>query len=250
MQTKTHKRTLFLAQFSILLAIEALFCFTPLGSLPAMGPIVMTTAMIPVVITAIMLGTGAGSLMGAFAGLFSFLVHSFMTPNPLTAFVFTPLYPPGNFWSLVVCFVPRILVGTVAGLVYKGMMKAVPKRDWLAYGLAGLLGSLTNTVGVMGGIWAFFGTKYVQAFPVEAVIDTIQGYAGIAGKTLADASQLPAEQVGNMLAQDSAFGGSVLIFFILFTVLTSGIPEAILSTVASIAVCKPLKQASKRQAGS
>jgi hypothetical protein len=35
---KTKNKTLFLAQFSILPAIEAIFCFTPLGSLPAIGP--------------------------------------------------------------------------------------------------------------------------------------------------------------------------------------------------------------------
>jgi len=58
-------KTLFLAQFGILLAIEAIFCFTPLGSIP-MGPIVATLAMIPVILVAILLGTKAGTLMGCF----------------------------------------------------------------------------------------------------------------------------------------------------------------------------------------
>ena len=70
----TKNNTLFIVQFSILLAIEAIFCFTPLGSLPAMGPIVATLMMVPVIITAILLGTKAGTIMGAFAGLFSFIV--------------------------------------------------------------------------------------------------------------------------------------------------------------------------------
>ena len=92
---KTQSKTLFLTRFSILLAIEAIFCFTPLGSLPAIGPIVATLAAVPVVITAIMLGTAAGSAMGAFAGLFSFLVWTFTPPNPMFAFVFTPFFSFG-----------------------------------------------------------------------------------------------------------------------------------------------------------
>lgn len=206
---RVSKKTTFMVQFSILLAIEAIFCFTPLGSLPAFGPIVMTTAMLPVVITAIMLGTAAGSLMGAFAGLFSFIVWTFMTP-PLSlpvAFVFTPIYPPGNFWSLVICFVPRILVGTVAGLVFAALKKLPPKADWLRYVLAGLLGSLANTVGVLGGVWLFFG----------------DAYAGVLG--------------------------TAIHVIIGLSVLTSGLPEAALSAVVAVLVCKPLKKAlSKRPA--
>lgn len=196
----SHK-TRFLAQFSILLALEAIFCFTPLGSLPAIGPIVATLGMIPVIVTAIILGTGAGTLMGAFAGLFSFLVWTFMTPNPLVAFAFTPVYPPGNLFSVLICFVPRILVGTVTGLVFKAMAGLSDKRQWLRYGLAGFLGSLVNTVGVMGGIWLFFG----------------DAYAGVLG--------------------------SAILVIVGLTVLTSGIPEAIISAAAGIFVCRPLKRA-------
>ncbi|MCX6085113.1 MAG: ECF transporter S component, partial [Caldiserica bacterium] len=108
MRTPLKTRTVTLTQFAMLLAIEAVVCFTPLGSLPAIGPIVATLAMVPVIITAILLGTGAGAAMGAFAGLFSLLVWTFTPPSPLVAFVFTPFYTlgttRGNVWSLVICF--------------------------------------------------------------------------------------------------------------------------------------------------
>ena len=198
-----RKKTLFITQFGILLAIEAIFCFSPLGSLPAIGPIVATTAMIPVVLTALLLGTNAGTMMGAFAGLFSFIVWTFTPPSPLIAFVFTPFYAlgefSGNFGSVLICFVPRILVGAVAGLVYKGLSKAFPQKNVLCYSLSGALGSLANTVGVLGGIWLFFGKQYAS---------------------LANAS---------------------ILYIIGITVLTSGIPEAIVSAIAASAVCKPLK---------
>ena len=75
----------------MLLAIEAVFCFTPLGSLP-IGPMVATFAMLPVFVAAILLGTGAGTLMGFFAGLFSVLVWTFMPPptSAMFAFIYTP----------------------------------------------------------------------------------------------------------------------------------------------------------------
>ena len=202
--TKNSKsETRFLVQFSALLAIEAIFCFTPLGSLPALGPIVATLAMIPVVITALLFGTKAGTLMGAFAGLFSFIVWTFAPPTPIAAFVFTPFYSigefSGNFGSLIICFVPRILVGTVAGIAYGALSKTMPEKNVLCFSLSAALGSLVNTLGVMIGILLFFGNEYASVAG-EAILVTI---------------------------------GT--------TILTSGIPEAIISAAAASAVCKPLK---------
>ena len=198
-----NKSVLFLVQFGVLVAIEALFCFTPLGSLPALGPIVATLAMIPVIITTLLLGTKAGAAMGGIAGLFSFLVWTFMPPTPIAAFVFTPFYSlgeiQGNFGSIIICFVPRILVGVVTGLVYQGLSKKMPEKDVLSMAIAAALGSLTNTFGVMGGIWLFFGAQYA---------------------TLA---------------------GQAMILIIGMTILTSGIPEAIVAAIIAPAVSRPVK---------
>ena len=198
-----NQKIQFLTQFSILAAIEALFCFTPLGSLPAIGPIVATLAMVPVVITAILLGTKAGTAMGALTGLFSFLVWTFMPPSPVTAFLFTPFYSlgeiQGNFGSLLICFVPRALCGTVAGLVYTSMSHRTAGSKTLTMAVSAALGSMTNTLLVMGGIWIFFGQQYAT-----------------------------------LLA-------SSILVIIGTTVLTSGIPEAIVAGIAAPAVCRPVE---------
>lgn len=205
MKASISKRTLFLAQFAMLMAIEAIVCFTPLGSLPAFGPIVATLGMVPVIITAVVLGTGAGTAMGFFAGLFSFCVWTFTPPSPI-AFVFTPFYSVGglhgNFWSLVICFVPRILVGAVTGLCFS-LFTRLKWAPAFAYGLSGILGSLTNTVLVLGGIYVFFG----------------QSYASVIGQSF-----------------------NALLGLIGLTVLTSGIPEAIIGAVAAYAICYPIKK--------
>ena len=207
MTKKNH--TLFIAQFGLLLAIEGIFCFTPLGSLPALGPIVATLAMLPVIITAQLLGTKAGSAMGAFAGLFSFIVWTFMPPNPAVAFVFTPFYRlgefSGNFGSLLICFVPRILVGTVAGSVYQLLKRRLPGKNGLSLSISAALGSLTNTFLVLGGIWLFFGQEYATTV------------------------------------------GDLIIKIIGLVILTNGIPEAVVCAIVAPLVCKPLQVALSRR---
>jgi uncharacterized membrane protein len=213
MKAPLGTRTLSLTQFALLLAIEAVVCFTPLGSLPAVGPIVATLAMVPVIITAIVLGTGAGAAMGAFAGLFSFLVWTFMPPNPLVAFVFTPFYglgtTHGNVWSLAICFVPRILVGVISGSCFH-LFSRLNWKQGAVYGLSGALGSLVNTLGVLGGIYVFFG----------------HSYATVLGK-----------------------GFNLLLGLIGLTILTSGIPEAVIGGLAAYAVCRPIQKFLKRETG-
>lgn len=205
---KTRKNTLFLAQFSMLLAIEAIVCFTPLGSLPAIGPVVATLSHIPVIIAAILLGTGAGTAMGFFFGLFSFLVWTFTPPSPVIAFVFTPFYSfgemSGSLWSLVICFVPRILIGTAAGVLFKLFTKAFSRFDKvkvLTYSLTGFLSSLVNTLLVLGGIYVIFGQAYAQA--VGLSYSLLLGVVGL-------------------------------------SIVTSGIPEAVIAAFLAYAVCYPL----------
>lgn len=199
-----RKKILFLTQFSLLLAIEAIFCFVPiLGSIPV-GPMVATLSMLPVILTAILLGTGAGAAMGAAAGLFSLIVWTFMPTNPVVAFVFTPFDNGGNFWSLVICFLPRILVGVVSGATFRLFL---PRLNAFAYILSGILGSLTNTILVLFGIYFFFGPVYAHAL----------------GKSY-----------------------GLLLGLIGLTILTNGLPEAVLSAVVAPAVGIPVRKFIKK----
>lgn len=204
--SETKKRTMFMVLFASILAIEAIISFSPLGSLPAIGPIFATTFHIPVVITGILMGPIAGGFMGSFAGLFSFLVWTFVNPALPAAFLFTPFgavgKANGSLWSLVICFLPRILTGMIAGIAYKGL-KGKIKNNFLLYFLSGIFGSLTNTFGVLIGASLFLTEPY---------------------KAL-------------------ALGTYKFLFFaVLLTVVTSGIPEAVLGGLSSYAVCFPAKK--------
>ena len=144
-------------------ALIILMAFTPfIGYIPLVFT-KATTIHIPVIIGSIILGPKKGAFLGFIFGLTSFVNNSFISPT-VTSFVFTPIYSLGDFdtnWlSLVVCFVPRILVGVVPYYVYKLIHK---ESETIALLVSGIAGSLTNTLLVMNMIYLFFGESYAMA---------------------------------------------------------------------------------------
>ncbi|NLD86768.1 MAG: ECF transporter S component [Clostridiales bacterium] len=151
-----------LVQLALLTGVEIVFAFTPLGSIP-IGPIVATLAHIPVIIAAVAIGTGAGVYMGALFGLLSMIVHT-ITPT-ITSFVFTPFYTAGSVsggvYSVIICFIPRILLALSATAIYKLMVKKA--KPVISAAVAGAVSSLIHTALVLGGIYLFFGESYAEA---------------------------------------------------------------------------------------
>lgn len=190
MQLKVSKRDKIrrMVEFSVLLALELIVCFTPLGTIQ-IGPVAATLSHIPVIVAAIVLGTGAGAAMGFVFGLCSFIVWTFLYPNAPTAFMFTPFFRlgdvEGSAWSLVICFVPRILIGVVAGEVCR-VARRLFKKDGLAYGLAGALGSAVTTILVLGLTYLLIGRDYVAVSftGAEMPIDPMAWLLGIIGTTV------------------------------------------------------------------
>ena len=180
---KKSKNTKFITLMGVLLAIEIIMAFTPLGFVP-LGFTKATTIHIPVVIGAIFLGPLAGAILGGAFGILSIIIN---TVSPaLTSFVFSPFITiggaQGNIWSLVIALVPRMLIGIVAYYSYKWVSK-IDKIKVIAYATAGVVGSLTNTVLVMSGIYIFFGQQYAAAKEVtfEALFGVIMGIIGVNG---------------------------------------------------------------------
>ena len=119
------------------------------------------------------------------------MINNTFNPN-LTSFVFSPFYSlgnvHGNFKSLMICFVPRILIGVVAYYVYTGIVKLVKKKNSgkssvAALAAAGAAGALTNTLLVMNGIYFLFGSSYANAkgIATDALYGVILGVIGTQG---------------------------------------------------------------------
>ncbi|WP_430596714.1 ECF transporter S component [Enterococcus sp. DIV0175] len=150
---------------AMFLAILILLAVTPLGFIP-IGPINATTMHIPVIIASIVLGPRLGAFLGGVFGFIS-LIRSTIIQTPLS-FVFSPLVPvigttQGSWKALLVVFIPRVLIGIVPYFVYMGF-KRFSKRNTspVALFIAGLAGSLTNTILVMNLIYFLFQQDYAQ----------------------------------------------------------------------------------------
>ncbi len=156
------KKTKKIALLGIFTAIILMLAYVPfLGYISIFGVINGTTIHIPVIIGAIYLGWKEGAILGTVFGITSLLNNTF-NPNA-TSYVFSPFYSGGNLWSIVIAILPRAMIGVVAYFVYMWLSKLLKnnkKRNELPLILAGVLGSLTNTFLVMGGIFLFFGEQY------------------------------------------------------------------------------------------
>ncbi len=154
-----------IAQIALLAAIIIVLSITPLGYIP-IGAVNATTIHIPVIIAGVVLGWKKGGIAGFIFGMTSFIRATFV-PN-LTSFLFSPFYPGGNFWSLVIAFVPRILIGIGAYFIYKGVYFLLgktpsPAKRSIASAVAGFGGTMINTLLVMGMAYLFFAQKYADA---------------------------------------------------------------------------------------
>lgn len=168
-----------LTKLSLLSAIIIILAITPLGFIP-LGFMRATTIHIPVIIGGILLGWKSGAALGFIFGTVSFLNNTF---NPvITSFVFTPFYNfadfNGGIGSLLICFVPRILVGVVSGLLYKKL-----KNTKFGVSVVAFIASMTNTILVMVGIYVFFAEDYAVArdISIDTLLNVIIGIISING---------------------------------------------------------------------
>lgn len=181
------EKTRGLVQTGILSALIFVLAFTPFVGYIPLGFTRATIIHIPVIIGSLMLGPKKGAVLGGVFGLTSFLNNTW---NPtITSFVFTPFYSLGEFSggaaSLLICFVPRILIGVVPYYVYRLVLFLTHEKhvSVVALALAGISGALTNTLLVMHLIYFFFKDMYAAANGVakEAVYGFIMGIIGVNG---------------------------------------------------------------------
>lgn len=180
-----QERTRKIVIAGIMSAISIFLGLTRLGFIPWLAGASLTIMHIPVIIGAVLEGPVVGLVIGLIFGLFS-LIQAGVAPNG-----------PGDilFTNPLVSVLPRLFIGPVAWLVWKGLQR------WPAVGLTltGIIGSLTNTVLVLGMIgllattgildvskllgsnfWAVIGSIFVANGLPEAVLSGILVLAVVA----------------------------------------------------------------------
>lgn len=205
---KTSKKdTRWMVSVALMAAIVILLANTPLGMIQ-LPVIKATTVHIPVIIGAILLGPAAGAILGGVFGICS-MISNTTAPN-LLSFAFSPFLAgdlPGILKALWISTGCRILIGVIAGWLWIGLKK-VKMNTWLALPITGFVGSMVNTVFVLGSIYRLLANQYAAAKNVA--VDTVWG-------------------------------------LILGTVTASGIPEAIAATVLVTALGKTLLSFMQKQ---
>ena len=186
---KIYSKTRQLTVIGLLSSISILLSVTPLGYIP-IPPISPTIMHVPVIIGAIIEGPLVGATIGAIFGLTS-LIRSFTVPSPIN-FI---------FWNPIISIGVRILIGVVSGYVYRGL-----KNRKGSVAITAVLGSLTNTVGVLGLAYIFYFARFAEALGLTEGAATL-GILGIAA--------------------------------------TNGIPEAILSALITVSVVAAYKKMKK-----
>ena len=161
---KRKKDTRWLASVALMMAVVILLASTPLGMIQL--PVVKaTTVHIPVILGAILLGPLAGSILGGVFGICS-MVSNTMAPT-LLSFAFSPFMSMTGIsgavkavWISVGC---RILIGFFAGWLWILLSKCKMNR-MAALAVTGFMGSMVNTVAVMGRFLYLYDRSYGETF--------------------------------------------------------------------------------------
>ena len=177
-----------LTTIGMLSAVCVVLGLTGYGFIPLPGA-KATIMHIPVIIGSIIGGPIVGMTIGLIFGIFS-IIQNITAPNILSFAFINPL----------VSVLPRVLIGLTSYYVYK---LSFDKNESLRIGLATVIGSLTNTFGVLTMVYILYAAK----FAVSKGIDP-----SIAAKTI--------------------YGIAII----------NGVPEAIIATVITIPVILAIKK--------
>lgn len=177
--------------YALFTAIIIVQNFVPfLGYIP-IGPLNLTIIHVTVIIAALTLGPSGGAIVGGIWGGITF-VRAFVWPtSPLAAIVFV---------NPLVSVLPRILIGVVAGYVFRWLTHKM-RQQYLSLGIAGLLGSLTNTFLVLGQIYLFYNGHSQALYQIDT---------------------------------------KAMMPYLLGVIATNGIPEAIIAAIVAPLIAKPL----------
>lgn len=138
---------------ALFVGIIFLFGLTPIGYITL--PIATITMVhIPVIIGGYVFKLRSAALFGFTFGLTS-LIACFTQPDAIAAIVLgtnTGFGLYNIFLIIVILFLPRILVGVFSAMSFNALKKW---NETLALAISAAIGSLTNTVFLLGGLYIF-----------------------------------------------------------------------------------------------
>lgn len=148
-------------------ALSIALFLTPLGYIPWLAGASLTVMHIPAIIGAVLEGPVVGAVVGGIFGVTALVKAATAPQGPIDPFFVNPL----------ISVLPRLLVGIAAWAVYRSFRG---KPEALAAVVAGIAGSLTNTILVLGALVAFgaiplavAGAVFVANGLIEATVAAV-----------------------------------------------------------------------------
>jgi uncharacterized membrane protein len=192
----------------MLIAVLLVMGMTGIGFIPL--PVIKATTMhIPVILGAILLGPGAGAILGGAFGLCSIWANT-ITPG-LLSFAFSPFMSttgfPGMVKSVWIALGCRILFGWLAGWIWK-LLKQLKVRDLVALPVTGAVATVCHTLLVMGSIYILLAQQYADAkqVGVSAVFGLVMGTVTASGIPEAIVAAVLVAAIGKALLRFTAVG--------------------------------------------
>lgn len=137
----------------VLSAVSVVLGLTGYGFIPL--PIAKATIMhIPVIVGAIIEGPVVGLMIGLIFGVFS-IIQNITTPSVLSFAFINPL----------VSVLPRALIGLVSYYSYRNFRFL--KFESFKIGISAVLGTLTNTFGVLTMIYILYAARFAEVRNIE-----------------------------------------------------------------------------------
>jgi len=198
---KQKRDTRWMVGVALMAAIVILLANTPLGMVP-LPMTKATTVHVPVILGAIFFGPAAGAILGGIFGICS-VISNTIAPA-LTSFAFSPFMSttglPGALKALWISVGCRILVGVVSGWLWILLTK-LKRSPILSLAITGVVGSLCNTIFVMGSIYFLLAEQYAQAKneAVSAIFGVIMGVVTINGIPEAILAMILVSAIGSAL---------------------------------------------------
>lgn len=148
---QTRSNTGKLTFMAVMLAITIVFVMAT--AIPNFSISMAVAMFLPTLLTAMVLGVKEGMIMGALAGAVTLARALFMPLSPFDYFFINPL----------VSVLPRMFIGLTAGLSFSLLKNTFKAPATIAAAVSGALGMVTNTVLVIGMLFAVHGQNMVEA---------------------------------------------------------------------------------------
>jgi uncharacterized membrane protein len=146
-------------------ALSIALFLTPFGYIPWLAGASLTVMHIPAIIGAVLEGPVVGAIVGGIFGITALVKAATAPQGPIDVFFVNPL----------ISVLPRLLVGLAAWAVFKAFRG---KLTAVAAATAGVVGSLTNSVFVLGALVVFGAIPAAVAgavFVANSLIEAVGG---------------------------------------------------------------------------